>query len=1140
MESYPSLFLAHLAPLVVIQGLDPVSSKVLPLVETEDGLSTNPLLQNSETLFRKQPVISEMSFVEDVVKVWRKFHVDGVVWDSNSTKVQMPTHPHRYRFKLIDSSFALPKKAPDTSSPLSISNESSPLFPDGILTHQWLEKYRSITPSIFLSFYEINADLTDPNDIERIDTELASEINILKDQLASKGIRLLALIVSSRSVALNPNLDDRVNLIRRMTGLNSRNGLLFLPSATQKEVSTFAMDVLHVIKVASTEFYTNLDKKIRKKRAKVIGTIPSDNSLLKNRIEVRYSFKIAIINELKQYYEQAVKSYETSYENLIETFNSIPISDKNWTQFRLLLDVNIFHIVRLYFYMDQTNVAYRKFDVHLRSVLYFLELQKVPPQSFAVCNWLSLQFKWLAQLSDLAPVSLVPSDTPFRPFQNSLSPTVLPHSGYLYLQAADILRRSEKFTKESPDTYSSTLGSGPDFQESLFNLLTFSKLAFQKKDGTFTRSISYINFQLAEEYFKQRNFEKAFKLYEQASDSIKEDDWSYLSSFIHARLFECCVELKKHLPSVLNLLELALIPESQLTKSAKAVKDLTNVESGSFKNLLSAEEEEVVINAPSDSSFDLFECEVLFKETNIPLTKDNAMQIKLRSKLNSVIDSSVINNIVIGFDGTHCPIVLNHDESSPTTTQTLSYNEDKDCFIGSTNLTFKSYEEKIIRLIIPTKKIGQNTITSITGELSYHDYFKVNINIPLVMKPLQLRHIWYNDSGIEDIVATQEPSSFEVVPRVPDTTITVENIPKTIIAGEKIALPVKIYNTDHETVDVRIESFIEFGDSKVNCQCGSDAGEVFSIKDVEKEKDIMSTINFVAPAKLKDDRKPGVMLTVKSTFIVNGDEEVPILSVKKFDLALVDPLQVSIAILPRLKENDLPRVFEIKDGEPALPKPSRFWLMRANIVLNPDLDLELIANDLTLDVENPGLKCEILSDMAKVKHHSQKIECDHYFETVINDGHTYRNVTFDATLVLKWKRQGSETINEYRHESRKLSLPLLDPRVLLNVEPSEENNDLKLVYMLENPTTRVFSFSTTLIENQNFQCTGTKSLSQVSVLPCTRQSIVFHATPLATGWVQLPQLRVYDLNFRVSLPTLPISDLAQSHKSEVYVKIDDI
>lgn len=1134
MESYPTEYLVHLSPLVVILGLGHSIEDFHSKSELEGPISSDSTLQTTEgeQLFRNQPNLGGISSVKSLTKIWSKYHTEQVIWDSSALKSELSNFPYKYHFRFVDN-HSLPKlKDPNDSS-------SMPSNFDELFSTNWLTKYRSIIPSLVVSFYELDGNATEPQEIEKVDLELISEINIIKTQLAKRNIKLLVVLTSSTLSTKDMGVDERLSFIRKQTGTNNRNCLLLLDSSTPKEMNLLAQGTLQVIKAAELEFYSNLEKKIRKKRARTIGN--ANDELTKSLIEARYALKLGFVNEFKQQYDYAVKSFEIAYENLIQIFESLPLQDPNWNAYRLLLDITIFHIVKLNFYQEVTNLSYRKFDVHIQTVVYFLKQKGVSPKSFSVCNWLSQQFKWLAQLSDLAPHTLVPTDIPYRADpKNTLSPLVLPHSGYLYLQAIHLLRRRESALEDDSaeeDTYFADKDTD-GFEASLKNLLNFAKLAFQKIDNLFPRSVSFVNFQLAEEFYKLKDFESAVKFYEQSLEPIKEGEWEYLSSTIYYKLFKCSMALKKHYATVVNLLEICLIPEYQLNQYRfKRLKSLIH-EKDVFQKFLAEHTEKLLINVSTDETYNIIQAEVLFKNPEVSLSKSATFQVKLNSNLNSLLSDVAFDNLLITFQGSFLPVLLKCDTSLSKDKVfdigQLEYDKDRNYLVGSANLTFDPFEEKILTFDIPTKKIGSNTCVSISSTLVYKDLFDIKLVVPIKNKPFQMLHHWYDVKLGKKVVSNQSPESCEIVPRIPDTFVAIDKINDYAVVGEVFPINLKIHNEDHETVDVHLESDAKLGDNKIEGVWGDEKQSKLELKSLDVDNDSKTVFYLKIPNRV--DENSEIFVNVKVTFFVGGDYEVPIVNWLQKKIAVVDPFKISISFLPRIVENDLPSLFVIRDNDPKLPKPSRHWVARVAIVNNLDSEVELLSDDITYASSNKHLICHELSDNCKVSNQGNRMVSDHFIETVIENGHTYRNITFDSMLRLNYKRKNAEAINEFQNKPWKFTLPLLDPRVLLDIETYDESKDCKLIFMVENPTTRIFSFALNLVENQNFQITGTK-VQNLSVLPYTRQKIEFHAVPLASGWVNIPQLSVYDLNYRVNLPTLLVTDKAQTHNREIFIHI---
>lgn len=1123
MELYPPHLLQHLSPLVFIQGLG-LHNDDFPIQNFPDSVGGDPII-------RAFPLI-QLNHVTDLIKIWRKFHIDGVLWSSNSTKTQLPTHPHRYKFKFIENNYQLLKYNEE------ISNNN--------ISINWFYKFQCQIPTIFISFYEINED-------EKNDELLIEEILNLKNQLLKRNIKLLIIITSSKIISI----ESRIENFRRKTGLNNRNGLLVLsPDFKLKELNIFALEILQIIKLSSSDFYSLIDKKLRKDRLKLISELndtsnnnnTNNNNNTKSNIEIKYCLKIAFINELKGNYDQSSKHYETCYENLIDLFNGdLKIDDENWYNSRLLLDFSVFHIVRNNFYLEYPNISFRKFDIHIKSVLYFLfNNNDISNSSFQTLNWLGSQYKWLAQLSDLAPTSLIPSDYPFKfdvTVSNRLSPLLLPHPGYLYLQVVDYYKKRSNLENDNKDPY--FLFNNND---DLINLLTFAKLAFQKKDNSFNRTIASINFEIAQEFFKRNEFEKSFKFFELTLDSVKEDDWGYLLGFIHFSLFKCSINLKKIYSSILNFLELCLINENLIDLNI-----FNEISKFNFNDLLIDNNEPIIINATTDSTFDLFESKILFKHEEISLSNNSVLQINLISKLNNLIKVSNLNDLSINFNGNSFQsILIKHDASLPNQSfikiSDLKFDENLNSSICFMNLNFKPYEEKIIQINLPiTKQIGFNEVNSITSILNFNEIFKVKLNIPIWKNLFQKRFVWYEDEYNKKILNSNDPVIINVIPRIPNVSINFKKIPKFIIIGEKLQLNLEILDKDDELIDLNLE--LELNNDLISYKWDDDnESKILKLKNLEKNKSYNKILSLSIPQDYKLLDNNNLTIKLKSTYFINEDYDIPSFKIMNLNFIIIDPFKINVSIQPRLKdptEEINTKKLNLKDNSNLDSKPIRFWLFKFSTFIDLKTPLNIINEELIVKAENEQIKINEFKDLKKEEKIDNKLISSYYLDTEILDDHTYRNVQLEVKFQFNYKREDSDELSTYVNEPWKLSLPLLDPRVLLSIE-NLNNKNLKLVFILENPTSKVFSFSTSLLENRHFNLiSGTKQISNLTINPLEKEIIPFeiqlNTSEATSKWHQLPQLRVYDVNYRVNLPTLIATDTkeiqTQTHKGDIFIFI---
>lgn len=1145
MDTFEQPLVVHYAPLVVVQGLG---------AEIAEFSLSEPIKLNNnlplEEIGRQQDQVNvgDLPIIREITKTWKKYHVDEyLIWDNCATKSQIAAFPYRYRFKFVDNNYSIPIPTSDTesnsksSSILSPFNPKSELFPDKIFTVDWLEKYKSILPAVFISCFELKEDL---------DSALIVEINDLKLLLSKRNIKLVVLIFAK---SVNDNkFDERMNNIRKQTGLGNKSLYsIIIEEPNSSSVVAISQEIVHTIKPVIIEFYSNIEKKIRKKRVKVLSE--ASTTYTKNHIETRYALKLGIINEFRQQYDFAIKCYEAAYENLIEIFNNLQINDKNWGNFRKLLDFSLFHIIKLNLYLEQPNSSYKKFDVHLQSVIYFLKKKNILPKSFQVCNWLYVQFKWLAQLSDLAPSSAVPTDIPFFIDQeNRLSPLVLPHSGYLYLQSAHLLKRREKYSRQSTnekdsaletDTYLSEVINNTAFSDELLNLLLFAKLSFQKKRDLFEKNIAYINYQLGEQYLALENFEKSFKFFEQSIDIFKEgNNWNLINQNIYFRLIKTSIHMHKFYASTLNFIELSLIKDLRLSaiEAVNLFDPIKSIETDDTHNF------PLSINLSSDESFNIFESEVLFRFQTITLTKVASLQVKLIPLFNNILNNSRLNELTISMEGSIYPIVVKHDGNlTSSMIDDFEIDENLNILICKANLSFENNECKILQFNLPTKKIGPTKCISINSVFNYKDIFNLNLNIPIKTKNLQNYYEWKNfeKNSIETIVSNK-PTLVDIIPRIPDTKVNIENFKDFGISSEIFKIIIKITNTDEENIDLKLGSKVTYSNMTIVSSWDEVSNSELSLKSLPKDKVLLHELSFKVPNIIKNMKKSKntINIELSTNYYVGDEKEVPITDSLNVSVPIKDPFDLSYLVSPRIREHDLQSIFQITEDEKTIPDPLRFWLLKVNVMNLLSSDIEILHDSIEFKPAKEIMSCNEISELYHYKNHNnnnndKRFESNHFFETTIQ-GHSVRSIQFDSVLKIKWKRIDSDIIYEFINEAVKLTLPLLDPRVLLDIKINKDKNDLKLNFMIENPTTKIFNFSFNLIENNNFQITGTKSMN-ISILPFTRQVLSYHAIPLAFGWLSLPQFKVQDLTYKVSLPTLLVTSIAQTNNNEIYINIPE-
>ncbi|GMG40028.1 unnamed protein product [Ambrosiozyma monospora] len=598
-----------------------------------------------------------------------------------------------------------------SSSILSPFNADSEFF-NSVLPFEWIQRYREQRPFVFISVHEL-ATKADNIDLTVADKELANEISRIKNQCTNNNVKHLSIILCSKSIALNPELDERVAQLRKVTSLAARSGLLFLPAGTQREVENFAASVAHLIRPWAVEYFNALEKKFKKRTLQNLE-YPEKFWL------ARQALKIAIAAEMKGISEYSTKSMEYCYEKMIDATRQLDMASqpKLWQQCRMWLDFAGIHITRAYFILGDSNQAYKKFDIHIQNVMAIMPNEII--QTYPVMGWVSLQFTWLSQLIELVPEALVPIDKPYQMFTKNkwfsdgmVSDLPLPHGGYLYLQACSLMRRrhqlaigqSEANLYNLIDPYMSLPLEEElkfEYHSQCVKLLSSALDFFSRgKKTKFSRSEAYIYFQLGEEYFAMKNYGLAIINFLVSLTAYKNEGWNSIVSNILFRLYQCSIKSNNHRDAALHFIQLSLM-DQKLIQPFKKFLDIKEIDSSKFEGDVLFKES-------------LFDKLIAFKEQSLSLSDRVNLQIVLTPKVNDLIEKLEIEELVIDFHGGFKKIRVLNDP----TAEAQTFNEFKDGEKDSKelslkcNLNFDDKKAKCFNFELIPNKIGNFSIQSI-------------------------------------------------------------------------------------------------------------------------------------------------------------------------------------------------------------------------------------------------------------------------------------------------------------------------------------------------------------------------------------------------------------------------------------------
>lgn len=543
------------------------------------------------------------------------------------------------------------------------------------------------------------------------------------------------------------------------------------------------------------------------------------------------------------------------------------------------------------------------------------------------------------------------------------------------------------------------------------------------------------------------------------------------------------------------------------------------------------------------------------------------------------------------------PVVLEGSSVPGSKLQNIELQEEDDHYKGAIDFILQSdqadcHESRIVEFSQKIRETGVHKIDRMHLSFSIqiksgNEVFDItgHENFPLDKSLASFGYIYRINPDFDDLekkavaISTRSPHIIKSMPLKPNILAKFpDNFDSTIFIGETVNLPIyisaknsKIKAEDYEEISLMgTASLVDEATLPLSFDLGTHTSwenmkedEPLDLKNLYHEggpTDNEYVLHLVIRPKslqavlenndlAKDFRvKLDLSVIIKDkNKNANSENLVIIYPVAETFFSLkASPFNFKLSISPRYREegySDMPCPFVIFPVNPQAKAPSdegysfmplavRLWQVNLmfSFVESYRQTLEIMSIKIFMEPNSPELAIEQITEASI----SRPNVITQMFTTRSKSGFSHRNVTVKFSATIDWKRKGSEDMNSSNTHKWDVALPLSDPRVLLVMEKLERNR-LKLKYVIENPTSRVFNFSTHLItENLNAEwyfddINNLAPLRQESmpVLPFNRHSIVYYASVSSEAdakLLRLPLFKVFDVNYRVSLPTLVTTD----------------
>lgn len=328
-----------------------------------------------------------------------------------------------------------------------------------------------------LCFYNL---VSDPTQTTLGDNQIKSDVNKLRNLVIQAGYKIkLAIVLLSDPVGDHTEyLQDRIENIRRGCALDPKSVFLMPPNETHEDLARMAENMLITLYGAAMEYYKELGRHSRKKRGRGVApppTVPpttgTSQTLSLAGWNVRYDFKSAVLAEYRLEMENALRSYEQAYENLLssEVVELIPSWSPRWNEARLLADVIAIRSIRCLLWGAQNSAAVRRWQFHRERMADLVERLGRGTSNY---GWEAWEARWAIVMANLMEKAGIPEFDPAEmrlyliPEKNIMGERLQPweflhHTGYWYRLASRHLYARRARARAMPEDDRRPPGSSP-------------------------------------------------------------------------------------------------------------------------------------------------------------------------------------------------------------------------------------------------------------------------------------------------------------------------------------------------------------------------------------------------------------------------------------------------------------------------------------------------------------------------------------------------------------------------------------------------------------------------------------------------------------------------------------------------------
>ncbi|CAK4033998.1 Hypothetical predicted protein [Lecanosticta acicola] len=1186
MEAYPPQYVQHNLPLVLLSGLGEHET-------THQSSSIQPRRAESgaKIAIGARECRNEQS--RQLLGEFVSRDGTGDAW--NGVALPAPPASMRFRIKTIGRTYTLParKAAPlpqspgaegsspsrhtELHSPLSPSSPGSPVFPDGIFTPLWFSKHQQHIPSLFLAFFDLNA-----NEAAQ-DEQLKADINGVKNALSRSGFktRLAVILISDRSILHAPELEDRLASIRRATTLDPKSGLFFMPPmSSQPEIATFVQSIMTALQPGGVDYYRDLSKHARRKKARG-GPPPSVNSPIGASSQVtstsgwnvRYEVKQGVFAEFRQEMDVAERHYSTAIEELFSSeggvFETTASWSPRWDEARLLCDALAIRVIRCQLWVGQTTGAAQSWQNYKLRMRDLVDRRGRGSHQY---SWDAWEARWAGVMSELIQMADVPTlqgssrldsgelsaqqiyAMPERSVDRLPPFNLLHHSGYwLRLMAKSIRDRWEKAINipeedrvppgQSPasavanrfKTYDVYLVPEPHEEAPVSGRGKYDHAAELAQVGlqaaeTFEarrqpRMAEQMRLDIAEDLVRGGRYSDAFKVLLQLweDSSWRGEEWKVPFGRLSSLLAECANRDKSaenaSLIPALTWELLSLAPNNPQDGPLDITQCLDTWDVADKIELRLHDRHRL---SPITAGF-------AFRERESHVGESFEFQLHLTYDTFQAAGPVPISRASFRLGGK--AIVVHHeagDSSAELSALSQARERDDGSFEASANLTLQPARRRIVGLRMVLREAQLFDLANLTIEIQTP---KFNLTHEFDDDAVRSIPRWYveKDGEAESFLLPHfNTKSVNVLPKPPKMQVHVHGLRKQFYTDERIHVDIELINEEVEAVHATVApKIIGSSGETIDFRWASrgDTETVWPIECMGASAREKGQLLIQAPSEAST-----FTLTLDLRYTLASDTSTPLAKTVAIPLAFTPSFEAKFTFAPRLHPESWPSYFDPSSEGTAEDSDgiAQLWKLGAQITCLASESLKVEKLELQEHEVHGDASCTIPEPINESEHAlgtNEKSVTPFELSTRKFSLDDRRPSYLDLSLLVTWSHDtgsGDSTSTTTAIAVPRLTIPTSEPRVLCT-SSNPTTNGITISYHLENPSVHFLTFALTMEASEDFAFSGPKYRS-LSLAPLSRHAVEYRLlvhgdTSEGVGggvWVY-PNLQVVDSYYQKNL-----------------------